>query len=57
MSISEDLITQISTHSIADSQQYRIVAVTKAGRVLVSRGDGEWSDITGDAYRDKKARG
>lgn len=28
---------------------YMIVGVTDRGRVVISRGDGEWADITGDA--------
>ena len=43
-------IVQVSGFGVANSSNtqcdYLIVALTKNGRVIISRGDGQWADIS-----------
>lgn len=53
-----DKIIQASGFGVRNTQatqcDYLLVAVTESGRVLMSCGDGRWTDVTGDACIDER---
>lgn len=53
----QETVIQVSGFPVeytdVNQSYYFLVAVTNVGRVIMSRGDGDWADVTGNA----KARG